>query len=68
MIKKQLGHSNSPAFHPSNPDADPSKSKKAEGVAETTKVEGTVDPGRPGSNYLLKGDQLREDSTHFRLG
>ena len=35
------------AKHSTDPVSDPDKSKKGEGVAETMRISGTVDPGRP---------------------
>jgi len=45
--EKQKGLSNTPTRHSTDPGADPEKSSKGEGMAETAKQMGTVDPNRP---------------------
>ena len=45
--EKQEGLSNSNTKHSLDLDSNPEKSKKGEGVVETAKVKGPVDPGRP---------------------
>ncbi|KAL8690033.1 MAG: hypothetical protein Q9218_004433 [Villophora microphyllina] len=47
MTDKQHGLSNTQTKHSTDIDSDPNKSKKGEGMAETAKVQGTVDPQRP---------------------
>ncbi|KAL8915989.1 MAG: hypothetical protein Q9172_006520 [Xanthocarpia lactea] len=45
--QKQEGLSNTDTKHSLDLDSNPEKSKKGEGVVETAKVKGAVDPGRP---------------------
>ncbi|KAL8654824.1 MAG: hypothetical protein Q9226_003282 [Calogaya cf. arnoldii] len=45
--QKQEGLSNTSTKHSTDLDSSPEKSKKGEGVVETAKVKGAVDPGRP---------------------
>lgn len=47
MTGKQFGIATGPTKHSLPIDSDPGKSKKAEGVPETAKAQGTVDPARP---------------------
>ena len=46
ISSKQLGLSNTPTRHSTQPDQDPEKSKKAEGT-ETAKSMGTISVDRP---------------------
>ena len=43
----QKGISNTDTRHSTDPHADPGKSSKGEGTAETAKIKGTVKPDRP---------------------
>lgn len=45
--KKQAGVSNTDTKHSTDPNADPGKSSKGEGTAETAKIKGTVQADRP---------------------
>lgn len=47
MSGKQEGISNMDTKHSTDVAHDPDKSTKGEGVAETAKLKGTVDPQRP---------------------
>lgn len=47
MTKKQKGISTTDTKHSTDPHADPGKSSKGEGTAETAKIKGTVKPDRP---------------------
>ena len=47
QAKTQRGVSNTDTKHSSDPHADPGKSSKGEGTAETAKIKGTVKPDRP---------------------
>jgi hypothetical protein len=49
MESKQANMANTETLHPSNPEGNPNKSKKASGLPETAKEPGTVDPTRPNS-------------------
>ena len=46
MSAKQKGLSNTDTKHSTDIGKDPGKSKKGEGVPETAKLQGTVDPSR----------------------
>ncbi|KAL8802093.1 MAG: hypothetical protein Q9182_004037 [Xanthomendoza sp. 2 TL-2023] len=47
MSQKQEGLSNTSTKHSTDMDNNPDKSKKGEGMVETAKLKGSVDPGRP---------------------
>lgn len=49
--------SNTPTRHSTAIHLDPEKSKKGEGVPETAKVMGTVDPSRPQAESPDRGEK-----------
>jgi len=58
MDTKQKGLSNTPTRHSTAIHEDPEKSKKGEGVPETAKLMGPVDPKRPQAESPDRKDKV----------